>query len=120
MLRIEIDSLNTIATLYCSGRLTLGVEIETLRTMAQSRHEEHLRIDLSQVDKIDAAGVGLLVELQIWARENNRTVAFVDLSEDVWRIVILTKLYAALEISYSDVDAIKSDCEEFGRDEMIA
>jgi hypothetical protein len=58
--------------------------------------------------------------LQVWARENNRTVSFVDLSEDVWRIVILTKLYAALEISYSDVDANQNGCEEFGRSEMIA
>lgn len=91
-----------------------------LRTMVRSRHEDHVRIDLSEVNKIDASGLGLLVELQMWARENNRTVAFVDLSEDVWRIVILTKLYSALEISYSDLDAIKCDCEEFGRSEMIA
>jgi anti-anti-sigma factor len=120
MLRIDIHSLNTVATLRCSGRLILGVETEMLRTMAQARHERIVRIDLSGVDKIDASGLGLLVELQIWARETRRCLMLVDLSEHVWRLVILTKLYTALEISYSDAPAMNAESDESGRREMIA
>jgi HptB-dependent secretion and biofilm anti anti-sigma factor len=120
MLRIDIDSFNAMATLSCSGRLVYGVETEMLRTMVQSRSEENLRIDLSRVETIDAAGLGLLVELQNWAEENRRTLALVDLSEHVWRMIILTKLYASLEISYSDLPVISNENDDYGEREMIA
>jgi anti-anti-sigma factor len=120
MLRIDIHVSNAMATLACSGRLVYGVETEMLRTMAQSWPEENLRVALSQVEQIDASGLGLLVELQNWADENRRTLTFVDLSEAVWRMIILTKLYASLEISYSDVPAISSEHDDYGKREMIA
>jgi ABC-type transporter Mla MlaB component len=120
MLRIDIEPLNTVATLYCSGHLIFGVEVEMLRTMVQSRPEQNIRIDLSDVNKIDASGLGLLVELRIWAGEARRTLTLIDLSEHVWRLVILTKLYAALEISYSDVPATGSGSDDYGSHEMIA
>lgn len=120
MLRIEIGSSNTCVTLVCFGQLTLGVELDTLRSIAQSRHEEHIRIDLSAVDKIDAAGLGLLVELQAWANQNRRTVTLVDLSDNVWRLVVLTKLYGTLEISSSDATALHCNGDNLERDEMIA
>lgn len=120
MLRIDIHSLGTMATLACSGRLVYGVETEMLRTMTQSRPEENLRIDLSRVEQIDASGLGLLVELQNWAEENRRILTLVDLSEHVWRMIILTKLYASLEISYSDVPALSDERDDYGQREMIA
>lgn len=119
MLRIDIQSSNRVSTLYCSGRLVYGVEVEMLRTMAQSRPEKDIRIDLSGVEGIDASGLGLLVELQNWAAETRRTLTFVDLSEQVWRLVILTKLCASLDISYSDLVAFNSELDECDR-EMIA
>jgi anti-anti-sigma factor len=119
MLRIEIQTWNAAASLYCSGNLILGVEIETLRAMVQSREEYTIRVDLSGVEKIDAAGLGLLVELQTWARENRRQLAFVELSEAVWNLVILTKLYSALEISYTGVPDLQQE-NTFNRNELIA
>jgi anti-anti-sigma factor len=120
MLRIDIESSNTVATLYCSGRLVFGVEAETLRTMVQSRHEQNIRINLSDVNKIDASGLGLLVDLQIWARDTHRTLTLIDLSEHVWALVILTKLYSTLEISYSDLPAFQTEKDEYRRGELIA
>lgn len=120
MLRIDIQSLNTLATLQCTGNLVFGVETETLRSMVQSRREEHIRINLSGVERIDASGLGLLVELQAWARENRRTVTLINLSQDVWRLVILTKLYAALDISYVGGPSLVREHVDFERDQMIA
>jgi anti-sigma B factor antagonist len=120
MLRIDIHSLNSVATLTCTGRLVYGVETEMLRTMALSRPEKNLRIDLSRVEQIDASGLGLLVELQSWAEENQRTLTLVDPSEHVWRLIILTKLYASLEISYSDAPPISGENDDYGEREMIA
>lgn len=120
MLRIDVQSLNSGATLCCAGNLVLGVEIETLRAMVQSRHEANIRIDLSAIEKIDAAGLGLLVELQAWAREHRRHLSFVELSEPVWCLVVLTKLYHALEISYPGVPECCHESINFDRNEMIA
>ena len=120
MLRIDIRALNPVVTLYCSGSLILGLESETLRSMVQNRQEETIRVDLSAMDRIDASGLGLLVELQIWARESRRELTFVDLSEAVWRMVILTKLYSALDISYSGVPSLVGEQDKCDRSAMIA
>ena len=120
MLRIDVETTKTFATLICTGWLTYGMETETLRTMVESRGEENIRIDLSGVEKIDAAGLGLLVELQSWAREQSRTLTLIDPSEDVWRMVILTKLHSALEISYTDAAGVHHEHKGVGYDEMIA
>ena len=120
MLRIDIQSGNSVATLICSGSLIFGVEAETLRTIVQSRKDKSIRIDLSAVDRIDASGLGLLVELQVWARENGRALALTNLSEEVWRLVIITKLYDTLEIHDSDMPDLRGQLDDFDRNEMIA
>ena len=120
MLRIDIQLSNHVATLYCAGRLVYGVEVEMLRTVVQSRPETNLQIDLSEVHGIDAAGLGLLVELQNWVAGTGRTLTLLDLSENVWRLVILTKLCASLEISYSDLETFNPSLDECGRHQMIA
>lgn len=120
MLRIDIQSGNSVATLCCSGSLVFGVETATLRTMVQSRKERAIHVDLSAIDRIDASGLGLLVELQAWARENGRTLSLTNLSEEVWRLVILTKLYDTLEISGSDIADLSGELDGFDRNEMIA
>jgi len=103
MLRIDIQSWNDVATLNCSGRVVFGVETEMLRTMVVSRPEACVRINLAGVKQIDASGLGLLVELQNWARDTRRTLVLLNLSEPVWTLVALTKLCGSLEISYSDL-----------------
>jgi anti-anti-sigma regulatory factor len=120
MLRIDIQSSNRVATLYCAGRLVFGVEVEMLRNLLKSRTEDNLRIGLSEVTGIDAAGLGLLVELQNWAAGTQRTLTLLDLSENVWRMVILTKLCASLEISYSDLIALDAHSDECDRRQLIA
>ena len=120
MLRIDIQSSNDVATLFCSGRLVYGVEVEMLRTMVYARPETTRYIDLSEVTGIDAAGLGLLVELQNFAAKTHRNLTLLDLSEDVWRLVILTKLCGSLAISYSDLETLNPALDECGRQELIA
>jgi anti-anti-sigma factor len=120
MLRIDIQSYDGVATLRCSGRLVFGVETEMLRTMVQSRPDACVRVNLSEVEQIDASGLGLLVELQNWAEENRRGFTLVDLSEQVWRLVIFTKLCAVLDVSYSDETVISSRDRECAQRELVA
>src|ERR1035438_1899053 len=121
MLRIDIQSWNDVATLNCSGRIIFGVEAEMLRTMVLSRPEACVRINLAQVEQIDASGLGLLVELQNWASSTRRSFTLLDLSEPVWILVILTKLCGSLEISYSDVAwDFEREEDEWGQRKLIA
>jgi len=120
MLLIDIQSSNRVATFYCAGRLVYGLEVEMLRNLLKARTEHDIRIDLSEVIGIDAAGLGLLVELQNWAAQTRRTLTLLYLYENVWRMVILTKLCASLEISYADLLALDPEEDECDRPQLIA
>jgi len=98
MLRIDIKSYNGTATLNCSGRIIFGVEGETLRSVAKSRKERTLHIDLADIETVDASGLGLLVELQQWALSEGRTLHFLNPTGFVAHLIVLTQLNPVLGI----------------------
>lgn len=104
MLRIDIHAGRHSATLRCIGRIVLGVEIEILRCMAETRNEACLILDLSRVSAIDAAGLGLLVELYCQARSRNRTLRVTNASPCVRRIIELVNLQSVLEVEAGKAD----------------
>lgn len=91
----------SIAKLYCAGRIVLGVEAETLRCMATDRPERSLVVDLKQVQAIDAAGLGLLIELHCRAIENNGDFTVANPSPWVRRLMALTNLESVLQFDDS-------------------
>ena len=99
MLRIEIQSAPPVVRLLCSGRIVLGVEAETLRCMAASRPERRVVVDLQRVCAMDAAGLGLLVELHCLARERASVLTVVNPSPCVRRLMALTNLESILQIA---------------------
>jgi HptB-dependent secretion and biofilm anti anti-sigma factor len=104
MLRIDIHAERQSATLHCAGRIVLGVEIEILRCMADTRNEACLILDLGKVDAIDAAGLGLLVELHCGARSRNATLRITKTSPGVHRIIELVNLQSVLEVEAGEAD----------------
>jgi len=98
MLRVEIKSAPPMVKLYCAGRIVLGVEAETLRCMAASRPEQSIVVDLQQVHAIDAAGLGLLVELHCRAQENSSGFAVSNLSPRIRRLMAMTGLESVLRL----------------------
>lgn len=99
MLRIDIHAVHPKVTLRCSGRIVLGVEAETLRCIATSRTESHLALDLCGISTVDAAGLGLLVELQCWANEQKKALQIVNGSVRVRKLIALTNLQSILGIA---------------------
>jgi anti-anti-sigma factor len=98
MLQIDIQSVPPGVIIRCSGRLILGVEAETLRCMVTSRPESTVAIDLSEVHCLDAAGLGLLVELQCWTLERSISLKIANPSSEVYRLIVLTGLDRVLPI----------------------
>jgi len=99
MLRIEIQSAPPVVRLLCSGRIVLGVEAETLRCMATSRPERRVVVDLQRVYAMDAAGLGLLVELHCQAQERASVLTVANPSPCVRRLMALTNLESILQIA---------------------
>ncbi len=98
MLRIDIKAAPPNVTLRCSGRIVLGLEAETLRCMAMSRTENCLTLDLSGIHTLDAAGLGLLVELQCWASDQKKALRIAQPSSCVRKLIALTNLESVLEL----------------------
>ncbi len=108
MLKIEIHLVQQTATLRCSGRLVLGWETETLRYFAKARPETCLILDLSRVQTVDAAGLGLLVELYCWAQHGNKVLALMNPSASLSKLFSLTNLHSVFET----IGAPKADLAE--------
>lgn len=119
MLRIDIQSAPPVVKLLCSGRIVLGVEAETLRCMATSRPERLVVVDLQQIHAMDAAGLGLLVELHCRARQRASMLTVANPSPCVRRLMALTHLESVLHVAGSAGTRIADDDED-GRRAMTA
>ena len=114
MLKVDIQSAPSIVTLHCSGRLVLGVEAETLRCLTTSRTERHVLLDLPQVDGIDAAGLGVLVDLHLWAHGRSARLSIASPSLRAHKLLAMTGLDRVLHLVGVPADAgIESRCGEW-------
>jgi anti-anti-sigma factor len=114
MLKIDIQSSPAMATLMCSGRLVLGIEAETLRCLVIARPEKSLQLDLSRLHVIDAAGLGVLVELHCWARQHSARLTIAKPSARTQRLISLTGLTRVLEVSDLPAESHTADaCGEW-------
>ncbi len=120
MLRIDIKNMNGAAVLRCSGRLVFGVEVETLRGIAKARPEKWIRIDMRLVEKLDASGLGVMVELQHWAKCNRRELAFENVCEPLQRLLSLTRLDSVLNLDQFDAIPLPAPEQQSARRAMIA
>ena len=121
MLRIDIQTVRQDVTLRCSGRLVLGFEAEALRCMVTARPEHSIRVDLRGVTRIDAAGLGALVDIQCWAHRRNRRLVISNPSGQVRHLIGLTWLHLVLAIADSpDAETEVESEPEFTQRAMTA
>jgi anti-anti-sigma factor len=67
--------------------------------MAFSRPERSLILDLRDVYVMDAAGLGLLVELQSWVQSRTGALKITNPSRRVRRLFALTNLQSVLNVA---------------------
>jgi anti-anti-sigma factor len=103
MMLIKAKSFADTTVLQCAGSLLAGDEIIALKRAAlESCAESILILDLSRVDRIDGAGLGLLAFLQCWSRSAGIRLRIADPSPRVRRLLDLTRLTSVLEICNGD------------------
>lgn len=110
MLNVTIEESGETVILHCVGRIVRGHETAILCPAAR-QHKPTIILDLSEVDAIDAAGIGALVSLQaagIYLRLMNP-------SKPVREILQVTRLDTVFEILKSPLTASQEETARHAR-----
>ena len=98
MLNATVQKLGDTTVLRCQGRIVIGDAYTILRNAALSQtHTRMLVLDLAQVDRIDAGGLGLLLGLREWAHSNAITLRLMNVMNQVEQVLELTRLDCVFE-----------------------
>ncbi len=99
-LRYQVECQHGVAVVRCSGRLVRGKALDEFRNGIQRL--EHLRVlvvDLSEIEQLDAGGLGALLVVRRWARLNSVQMKLVNPSPFVLRLLQATRLTTVFQIS---------------------
>jgi anti-anti-sigma factor len=109
-LHIKIEQAADVAVLRCVGRLVRGEPLHFLRQAVISLKQPRIVVlDLSGMETVDGGGLGMLVFLHRWTRENAIQLKLVNPSRFVRYVLECTRLTRVLNISSVD-DAVEILC----------
>jgi anti-sigma B factor antagonist len=100
MLNATAQKLGDSTVLRCQGRIVIGDAYAILRNaVLRQTHTRTLILDLAQVDRIDAGGLGVLLGLQEWACSHAIRFQLMNVINQVEHVLELTKLDRVFEFS---------------------
>src|SRR5271155_1989280 len=71
MLEVHITKSNDVVVIHCKGRIVRSAAAFALRdAVTQQRDARVVVLDLSEVESLEGGGLGMLVFLQRWTRDN--------------------------------------------------
>src|ERR1700690_440706 len=98
MLNATAQKLKDSTVLRCQGRIVIGDAYGILRDAVLSQtHNTTLVLDLAQVDRIDAGGLGVLLGLREWAYSHAIRFRLMNVMNQVELVLELTKLDRVFE-----------------------
>jgi anti-anti-sigma factor len=98
MLNATAQKLGDSTVLRCQGRIVIGDAYAILRSaVLRQTHTRTLILDLAQVDRIDAGGLGVLLGLREWACSHAIRFQLMNVMNRVEHVLELTKLDRVLE-----------------------
>jgi len=98
MLQITVQKLGDASVLRCKGQIVVGDSCSILRKAVLSqRHARRLVLDLASVDRIDAGGLGVLLDMREWARSGASVFKLMNVTNRVEEIFELTHLQSVFE-----------------------
>jgi anti-anti-sigma regulatory factor len=72
MLNVTVENIGELAVVECEGRIVQSAAAFKLREAVTSQTDARIVVlELSEVDAIGGGGLGMLVFLQRWARDQN-------------------------------------------------
>jgi anti-anti-sigma factor len=98
MLNVTVQNLGDTTVLRCQGRIVIGDACTILRNAVLGQTQiGMLVLDLAQVDRIDAGGLGVLLGLRAWARSNAIRLRLMNVMNQVEHVLEVTKLDRVLQ-----------------------
>ncbi|MCU1295787.1 MAG: anti-sigma-factor antagonist [Acidobacteriaceae bacterium] len=98
MLNLAIDNLGDVRVFRCAGRITIEGVDGLLNAAITQPHIRTTVFDLKEISTIDAAGLGILVALRLWAKATGTEFKLMNLTPDVEKMLELTKLRSAFKV----------------------
>lgn len=103
MLKVRVENLGQIAILHIHGHIVIGPEIELLRKSVSSQtNASAVLLDLKRVSRIDARGLGLLLELREQVQSSGIQFRLMNVGSLVQQILLMTCLDSVFEISLEE------------------
>jgi anti-anti-sigma factor len=99
-LKFQVERLQDVAVVNCSGRMVRGAALDQFRRrIEQLERVRVLVLDVSEVDHVDAGGLGALLLVRRWATQKGGKMKLVNPSPFFRRILEATHLNSVFEIS---------------------
>jgi len=99
-LKVQIECLQNVAVVNCSGRMVRGASLDEFRRrIEQLQQVRVLVLDVSEVDHLDAGGLGTLLLVRRWATRNSVKMKLVNPPVFFRRLLEATHLTSLFEIS---------------------
>ena len=97
MLKVRAKNLDTVTILVLQGQIVTG-ETDILRRVVQSLAETRaLILDLALVSKVDAHGLGVMLELRQMMQTNGRRFELMRIRKPISKVLEMTHLDSVFE-----------------------
>jgi|SRR5215813_3060728 len=100
MLKVRAERFGGVTILHLQGRIVNGAETETLRkTVMAQKNASAMLLDLARVSSIDAAGLGLLLELRQWTQTEGIEFRLINVNQLIQQVLEITRLDSVFEVA---------------------
>lgn len=107
---IKSEQSGDVAVLQCAGRIVRGEPLQLLKSAVTALKQPRVVVlDLTEVEMLDGGGLGMLVFLHRWTRDNDIQLKLVNPSHFVREMLGRTRLTCVFNISSVD-DAVEILC----------
>jgi len=97
MLSFTIHKLGKTTLFRCSGRFVSGDEQRLRSAVLNEARARTVVLDLAEIQDMDAAGVGMLVSLHLWAQNSAIAFKLMNLTPRVDKVLEITNLKAQFD-----------------------
>ncbi len=99
-LKYQVECLQDVAVVNCSGRMVRGTALDEFRRrIEQLGRDRVLVLDVSEVEQLDAGGLGTLLLVRRWAMQRSAKLKLVNPPLFFRRLLEATHLAPLFEIS---------------------